>query len=166
MKLLPLMLLLSVAVFAQHGHGPGSAPMGGPPSGTPMGGSSAGMGSNSGRATGRPGDMGSAAQNMGKQSPTQVLSQNTKLSSNLDKLLPNGMNAQQACDGFKNLGQCVAAIHVAHNLNIPFADLKTKMTGKGAESLGKAIKTLKPDADAKAEAKKANKQAEKDLNES
>ncbi len=170
LQLFPLVLLLSVAVFAQHGHGPGGAPggapMGGPGTGASMGSSSSGMGAaNSGRATGRPTDTGSAAQNMGK-SPSQILSQNTKLSSNLDKLLPNGMSAQQACDGFKNLGQCVAAIHVANNLNIPFADLKAKMTGKGAESLGKAIKTLKPDADAKAEAKKANKQAEKDLNES
>ncbi len=171
LKLFPLVLLLSVAVYAQHGHGPGGAPggapMGGPGTGASMGSSSSGMGAgNSGRATGRPTDMGSSAQNMGKQSPSDVLSHNAKLSSNLDKLLPNGMTAQQACDGFKNLGQCVAAIHVANNLNIPFADLKAKMTGSGAESLGKAIQDLKPSVNAKAEAKKANKQAAKDLSES
>lgn len=99
---------------------------------------------------------------MGKKTPDQILSNNTKLSSNLDKLLPNGMTAQQACAGFKNLGQCVAAIHVSHNLDIPFADLKTKMTG--GDSLGKAIETLKPQVNSKAESKKANKQANADLN--
>jgi len=30
-----------------------------------------------------------------------------------------GENAQTACNGFKNLGQCVAAAHVAKNLDIP-----------------------------------------------
>ena len=98
----------------------------------------------------------------GKQSPDDILSKNTKLSGNLDKLLPNGMTAQQACSGFKNLGQCVAAIHVAHNLDIPFSDLKSKVTG--GEDLGKAIQSLKPDANAKAETKKAKKQANADLN--
>ncbi len=73
------------------------------------------------------------------------------------------MTAQDACSGFKNLGQCVAAIHVSHNLDIPFTDVKSKMTGTGAESLGKAIKDLKPAVDAKAESKKAQKQADQDL---
>ncbi len=138
-----------------------------------MGSSSSGMGAGAEHSTGRPTDMGSAsrnanmgAQNMGKQSPSDVLSRNTKLSSNLDKLLPNGMTAQDACKGFRNLGQCVAAIHVANNLNIPFADLKAKMTGSGSVSLGKAIKDLKPAVNAKSEAKRANKQAAQDLTES
>lgn len=106
-----------------------------------------------------------SANHLSKQSPDTALSKSPKLSSNLEKLLPSGMSAQQACSGFKNLGQCVAAIHVSHNLNIPFADLKTKMTGNGAESLGKAIQQLKPEANAKSEAKKAKKQAKQELNE-
>ncbi len=79
-----------------------------------------------------------------------------------------GQNAQTACSGFKNLGQCVAAAHVAKNLDIPggFDVLKAKVTGSGAVSLGKAIKGFAPDADPKAEEKKANKQASVDLNES
>lgn len=156
-----LVLVLSVAVFAQHGHGGGGGHMGGPPAGI---GSGNGMGSGmgSGRANG---DSGDRAQ-MGRQSPSDVLSHNTRLSSNLEKILPNGMTAEQACSGFKNLGQCVAAAHVSHNLDIPFEQLKAKMTGTGSESLGKAIADLKPDVDAKSEAKKAQKQADKDLNES
>ncbi len=43
-------------------------------------------------------------------------------------LLPAGSNIYDACRGFKNWGQCVAAVHVSHNLNIPFADLKARMT--------------------------------------
>ena len=43
--------------------------------------------------------------------------------------------------------------------------LKAKLTGSGSVSLGKAIKQLAPDADAKTEAKKANKEASEDLNE-
>lgn len=55
----------------------------------------------------------------------------------------------------------MAAVHVSHNLGIPFTDLKEKMLG--GDSLGKAIRALKPDADAKAEAKKANREAKGDL---
>jgi hypothetical protein len=157
-KLMIFLLASAVAAFAQHG-GAGGHGMG----------ASRGSGSGMGRGgdMGRSGDMGGARSNtasqMGKQSPQEVLDRNTQLSSRLNKLLPNGTTAQQACNGFKNLGQCVAAIHVAHNLNIPFADLKDKMTGSGSESLGKAIHTLKPDANAKAEAKKGQKQADDDL---
>src|SRR5882724_8028335 len=61
----------------------------------------------------------------------------------------------------------VAAAHVAKNLEIPggFDALKAKVTGSGAVSLGKAIEGLAPNADAKAEAKKAKKQASDDLSE-
>lgn len=45
---------------------------------------------------------------------------------------------------------------------VSFADLKTKMT-TGSESLGHAIHNLKPDANAKSEAKKAEKQANDDM---
>jgi hypothetical protein len=152
-------LLLAGAAFCygQHGHagGASSGHMGGPPSGA---GSAAG---NSG-ASGQGAQAGSAQSQ--KRSPEQLLDQNTKLASNLQKLLPEGMTAQQACGGFSNLGQCVAAIHVSHNLGISFTDLKTKMTGANPESLGKAIHELKPDTNANAEAKKAEKQAKSDMN--
>jgi hypothetical protein len=153
---------LTVSGFAQHGSGHGNA--GG--STGHMGGTGMGPGaSDTARENGHAGNMGSPANNMSKQAPDTALSKSPKLSSNLEKLLPSGMTAQQACSGFKNFGQCVAAIHVSHNLNIPFADLKAKMTGDKSEALGKAIQDLKPDANAKSEAKKGQKQAEQDLNE-
>jgi hypothetical protein len=100
-----------------------------------------------------------------RRSPSDVLSHNTAIGEKIKSL--TGQDAQIACGGFKNLGQCVAAAHVAKNLDIPggFDALKAKVTGKGAVSLGKAIQGLAPKADAKAEEKKANKQVSDDLQE-
>jgi hypothetical protein len=100
----------------------------------------------------------------GERSPVQLLNQNTKLTANLQKLLPSTTTPQQVCGGFKNLGQCVAAIHVSHNLGIPISDLAAKLTGANREGLGKAIQQLRPDADAGTEKKKAEKQAKDDMN--
>jgi hypothetical protein len=104
--------------------------------------------------------------NLGSQKNAgELLTQNTKLASRLGSLLPAGTNLQQAAAGFKNLGQFVAAVHVSHNLGISFDDLKARMTGSNSESLGKAIHDLKPEADSKAEAKRAKHQADDTLRE-
>jgi hypothetical protein len=96
-------------------------------------------------------------------SPSDVLSHNTAIAGKIKTL--TGEEAQTAYSGLKNIGQCVAAAHVAKNLDIPggFDALKAKVTGSGAVSLGKAIEGFAPNADAKAETKKANKQASDDL---
>jgi hypothetical protein len=99
----------------------------------------------------------------GAKTPDQLLAQNTKLSSKLQSLLPAGTNVQQAAQGFKNLGQFVAAVHVSHNLGIPFDQLKAKMIGPPTESLGKAIHALKPDTNSTEESKKGEKQAKQDI---
>jgi hypothetical protein len=107
----------------------------------------------------------------------QILTKNTQLSGKIQTL--TGMSAQQACSGFKNLGQCVAAAHVSKNLGISFACLKSDMTGAGpaqgtscpagtgtkSMSLGKTIQTLRPTANGKTEANKAEKQAHQDIKE-
>jgi hypothetical protein len=159
-----LTLAFSVA-YAQHGHsGGGGAPAGaGSSIGSTMSGDH-GSSASTGHGMSDSHMPSTTGSSMGKQSPDTILSKNTKLSGNLEKLLPAGTTAQQACSGFKNLGQCVAAIHVSHNLDIPFADLKSKITG--GDSLGKSIEALKPSSNAKAEAKKGQKQAEADLNDS
>lgn len=167
-KLFVAVLALSSFALAQHGggHAGGSAAGGmgmGSSSGHGNMGSDMGPGMNTHGPNGAMGhDTGSMANASGKTA-SDLLTQNTKLSSNLQKLLPQGMTPQEACSGFKNLGQCVAAIHVSHNLDIPFADLKAKTTGTGSVSLGKAIDALKPGTNAKAETKKAQKQATQDL---
>ena len=88
---------------------------------------------------------------MSHASPNDVLSHNTAIAGKVQAL--TGKDAQSACDGFKNLGQCVAAAHVARNLDIPraFDALKAKVTGTDAVSLGKAIEQLSPQANAKGE---------------
>ena len=158
-----LVLALAAPAFAQRAHpspgGPQSSP-GGRPSGD-------GPGSNSNSGMSGAHEAGAATHaDMSHASPSDVLNHNTAIAGKIQTL--TGRDAQAACAGFKNLGQCVAAAHVAKNLDIPggFDALKAKVTGNGGVSLGKAIEQLSPQANAKAEAKKANKQASDDLNES
>ena len=141
--------LLGIPLYAQHGHGGGGG----------GGGTGHSMNSNS-----------NSHNNSGKDSKgssvSDHLEDNTKLASKLQGLLPTGTNLQQAAQGFKNLGQFVAAVHVSHNLGIPFDQLKAKMIGPPKESLGDAIHALKPTANAKEEAKKGEKQAKHDIDDS
>jgi hypothetical protein len=144
-----LAAFVALPVYAQgHGHG-GTASSHASSSGSNHG-NSANSGHNS----------------SGANTPSDRLADNTKLASKLASLLPAGTNLQNALQGFKNLGQFVAAVHVAHNLGIPFDQLKAKMMGPPKESLGKAIQQLKPAANAKAETKKANDEAKQDMNDS
>ncbi len=144
----------SAPAFAQRSH---PSPGGGPPSG---------RGNGSGSSMSESHENGAATHtDMSHASPSTVLSHNTAIAGKIKTL--TGQDAATACAGFKNMGQCVAAAHVAKNLNIPggFDALKAKITGTGGMSLGKAIESLAPSANAKAESKKANKQASDDLKE-
>lgn len=145
--------------FAQR---PGGHP-GGPPStaGGP-GGSRGGPGSH--ESMNSSGKSESVSTMEANKAPGTLLTQNKKLASKLSALLPAGTNLQDAVSGFKNLGQFVSAVHVSHNLGITFDTFKAEMMKDG--SLGKAIKTLRPDADSKAEVKTAKKQTDDDMKES
>jgi hypothetical protein len=94
----------------------------------------------------------------------QKLAANPALVTRLQPLLPSGMTIVSAATGFKNQGQFIAALHVSHNLNIPFAQLKTAVTGSHPDSLGQAIHELKPAANVKAAVKTAEQQAKADIN--
>ena len=98
-----------------------------------------------------------------------------ELASRLAKLLPAGVDVMAAESGFKNQGQFIAALHVSKNLNIPFDQLKAKVTGVAVQanrqtttstpmSLGKAIRELRPDMTAD-QANDAAKLAEKQATE-
>lgn len=152
-----LALSFAVPAFAQRSSHPG----GGPPSGRGSG-SDGSIGASHSESHSTVGD---THADMSHGSPSDVLSHNTAIGGKIKSL--TSQDAQTACSGFKNIGQCVAAAHVAKNLDIPggFDALKAKMTGSGSVSLGKAIQSLAPNADAKAEAKKANRQASDDLKE-
>ena len=128
-------------------------------------------------------DSSSGSQGAASSSPNEVLTRNTKLDSTLttklqsQNLLPAGTDLKSACSEFRNLGQCMAAIHVSHNLNIPFACMKANMTGQapaaGSQcpagtgsnklSLGKSIQALAPNANSKQEAAEGTKEANSDL---
>jgi hypothetical protein len=82
-------------------------------------------------------------------------------STHLAALVPAGMSTEEACTGFRSVKDCAASLHASQNLSIPFADLKTKVTG--GQGLGAAIHALKPDANARAEVKKAQGQAQDDV---
>src|SRR5438270_3429447 len=148
--------------LAQHGH-PGG-----------MGG---GMGGGASMNHGASDHAANARNNMSAshgQTMNDILTRNTQLAGKIQHL--TGMSAQQACTGFKNLGQCVAAAHVSKNLRISFDCLKSDMTGTAPQgtscpagtgtksmSLGKAIQTLDPTADQKAESKKGQTEAQQDI---
>lgn len=105
--------------------------------------------------------------------------QSKKLASQLQALLPPRTKLEDACTAFRQLNDCVAALYVSRNLKIKFNCLKWDVTGvqpgsgnvtscrapedRKALSLAKAIQTLKPEADAKAEAKNAEKRAQEDI---
>ena len=82
---------------------------------------------------------------------------NTRLAA----LLPQGMSPKEACTGFNSTTECAAAAHAAHNLNIQFADLKSRVSG--GQRLEAAVHDLKPEADAKSEVRRAALQARADL---
>jgi hypothetical protein len=95
------------------------------------------------------------------------------LASRIDKLLPAGTDLKTAESGFKSPGQFIAALHVSRDLNIPFDQLKAKVTGVTMQatgqtttttpmSLGKAIHELRPNMtedQANDAAKRAERQA-------
>lgn len=106
--------------------------------------------------------------------------QDKKLTASLQAqgVLPANTDAKSACENFKALDECVAALHATKNLGLDFNCMKSNLTGvqtsadmsscqgsagDKAMSLSKAIHAMKPDADAKAETKTAEKQAKDDL---
>jgi ABC-type transporter Mla subunit MlaD len=103
------------------------------------------------------------------KTPGELLKQNKKLSDKLSALLrhqnPPVTDIQAASQGFTNLGELFAAVHISQNLGIPFDQLK-KTRAQTSGILGNAIHTLKPNADTKAELWKAAEQAVDDLEES
>ncbi len=147
--------LCAVPSFAQHGHGGGG------------GGGGFGHGATEPHGHGSSEVReGSHTSMGGAKTADEQLARNSKLSSKLQAMLPPNTNVQDAAKGFKNLGQFVAAVHVSHNLGISFDQLKSMMTGSHHDSLGAAIRALKPDADAKSEAKRAKQEADDDIKES
>lgn len=177
---LVMLFLGGAPLFAQKPHGGGAGGAGN------SGATGAAMhGADGDHANGSANSMAGGVKGAAASSPSTILTKNTKLDTHLTNLLQSkgllakGTDLKDACTGFKNLGQCVAAMHVSHNLNIPFGCLSADMTGTAPAtgttcpagtgtskmSLGKSIQTLSPNASAKTEVKSATKQADADIDE-
>jgi len=89
----------------------------------------------------------------------QKLQKNTNLASKLSSRLPKGTDLMTASEGFRNLGQFVAAVNVSNNLGISFTELKSRMVDDHM-SLGQAIKDLRPTADSTLQARRAESDAD------
>ena len=172
---------LATAGAAAQGRGQGGPPAGGgggahATMGMPGSQRPASTGVSNGKSATRP----AAAAPLGPMSPTTLLQQNPKLETNLAGFFPPGADLSVQASGFKNLGQFVSAVHVSHNLGIPFDNFKCTELGTTAASasgttcsatvkneesmsLGKSIQTLKPDANSQQAIQEANRQAEKDI---
>jgi len=96
----------------------------------------------------------------------------------VQEILPQDKNLQDACSAFKYLDDCVASLRVGHSLRIDFSCLKWDVTGvkpkpvadacagpSGGKAMGlaRSIDLLKPDSDAKTEAKEALRRARQDI---
>jgi hypothetical protein len=85
-----------------------------------------------------------AGDNRGDMTVAQRIAANPQQKARIEAMLPTGMTLEQAATGFRNQGQFIAAVEASKNQNIPFASLKTEMTGTNQLSLGEAIQKLKP----------------------
>src|SRR6185295_16491704 len=161
---------LSLPLWAQHGGGGGN----GLGLGRAVGGVTGGATRVAGGVTGAASETSSATvgvrgkgRGMGESvGGAGSITNNAALSSRVQTLLPSGESISNAAAGFEDQGQFIAAAHAAHNLNIPFDQLKAQMTGKDQSSLGKAIQKLRPDLDrkdVKENVKLAGQQSSRDI---
>jgi hypothetical protein len=94
------------------------------------------------------------------------LSANPTLAARAQALLPAGTSLKTAASGFASERQFLLAEHVAHDLNIPYAQLKAKITGTDPVSLKTAVRALRPDLSSstvKADLKVARQETKTDL---
>lgn len=173
LKLAALSLAVSLyatTTLAQHGHAGG------------MGGG-VGSANSMGHASENVSNRGSSGTNptTSTQKISAVLAKNPVIGQKIVKLTGDSNGAADACTGFKNIGQCMAAAHVSKNISgLNFYCMRLAMTGtavppnsniscnlpstfKPGVSLGKAIQTFDPQADTKTETKKATTETQQDL---
>jgi hypothetical protein len=113
--------------------------------------------------TGKPTTTSGKPDSAGRPAIADQLARHHGLATQLQKMLP-GADLAKASEGFDNLGQFVAAAHVAdNNPNFTFEELVAKMHDGDGMSLGAAIHALDPQADADTEVETAQTQAAVDL---
>jgi len=98
-----------------------------------------------------------------RRSVARQISSNPQLAARVQAILPAGMTLRQAASGFASERQFLSALHAAKDLSIPFAQVKSEMTGHDHDSLARAIHELKPMADARTAARTAQAEAAVDI---
>jgi hypothetical protein len=95
----------------------------------------------------------------GTLSPVQqALRRNPDLADRVAARLPSRIDLMWAASGFRDLGQFVAAVNAADNLQIPFMTLKSRMLDDGM-NLAQAIRDLRRSSDYRKEARRAESEA-------
>ncbi|HYN08686.1 MAG TPA: hypothetical protein VES67_14990 [Vicinamibacterales bacterium] len=84
------------------------------------------------------------------------------LQKRLKDVLNQGTNVQIAAEGFRNGEQFAAVAHAARNTGVPFMVLKDRVVAKRM-SLAAALRDVKPDVNAAAEANRARTMARADV---
>ncbi len=121
-----------------------------------------GMAGESAGIAGAPGGMAGRQNVFSSFSATQ----NAALSSQLTPLLPASSSVPAAAAGFHDDAEFITAVHAAHNLNIPFEQMKAETTGKKSMSMEAAVRKLRPELDSRAakdSVSLAKKQSERDI---
>jgi hypothetical protein len=90
------------------------------------------------------------------------LIQQAQVETRIRPLLPAGTDLQAAATGFRNFGEFALVVHASHNLEIPFHQLKARVTGPNGIPLHEAILRMRPSVNAAMEVKKAREQARRD----
>jgi hypothetical protein len=120
----------------------------------------------------------------GAQSANDQLASNGNLETRLthqlqvQEILPEGRDLQDACSAFRELADCIGSLRVSHTLQIDFSCLKWDVTGvkpkpvadscagpAGGKAMGlyRSIDLLKPDSNAKSEASNALRRARENI---
>src|SRR5213595_3994539 len=96
----------------------------------------------------------------------------------VQEILPQDKDLQDACSSFRELTECVASLRVSHTLKIEFSCLKWDVTGvkpkpvpdscagpSGGKAMGltRSIDLLKSDTEAKSQARDALRRAREDI---
>jgi len=98
----------------------------------------------------------------GRRSAVTQLDRDPALRDKLSGLFPDH-NLAKAAVGFRTIRDLVAALYTASNLKIKFEEIKRLTADAGNRDLPKAIAQLRPDVNAKAEARRAQRQSRQAL---
>lgn len=93
------------------------------------------------RATAKADTRAARAETKAARTETTAVKTNANQETRLLAMLPPGATIQDASQGFRNRGQFIAAVNASANHNIPFYELKARMTGI---PVGSTVQTTTP----------------------